>query len=104
MTAQISTDDLPLIHALGFRSVMCNRPDGETQDQQLFAAIAQAADNVEMVSCYLPVPREGPSPETISSFLEALDTLPKPILAYCASGERSKRLFEKAHSEKSDTT
>jgi protein tyrosine phosphatase (PTP) superfamily phosphohydrolase (DUF442 family) len=36
------------------------------------------------------------TPEEIARFGELLDTLPKPILAFCRSGTRSGKLFRAA--------
>ena len=43
VSPQISPDDIPEIKAAGFRSIMCNRPDGEDYGQPEFDAVAEAA-------------------------------------------------------------
>ena len=53
--AQIAPEDLAEIAALGYRSVMCNRPDGEEPGQPAFALIAQAARTVDLAAAHVPV-------------------------------------------------
>ncbi|MEZ5845853.1 MAG: sulfur transferase domain-containing protein [Geminicoccaceae bacterium] len=36
VAAQISTEDVPPLAEQGFRSLICNRPDGEAGDQPNF--------------------------------------------------------------------
>ncbi|MFY0691068.1 MAG: TIGR01244 family phosphatase [Paracoccaceae bacterium] len=91
--AQLSTDDMPLVHALGYKTVLCNRPDGEEISQQLFESMEKAAKNAGLTVHYLPVISGGPSPEEIAEFTKLYDDLPKPILAYCRSGGRSTKLY-----------
>jgi sulfide:quinone oxidoreductase len=40
---QIAPSDLPRLRELGFRALICTRPDGEEPGQPPFAAIAAAA-------------------------------------------------------------
>ena len=55
VSPQIGLDDLAAIAALGFRSVICNRPDGEAADQQTFEEVEAAAAAVGLQAAYLPV-------------------------------------------------
>jgi len=52
---QISPSDMAELAAQGFRSVICNRPDGEGSDQPLFAEIAAAATAAGLEARYIPV-------------------------------------------------
>lgn len=85
---QLTERDMPLVHSLGYRSVICNRPDGETADQPLFATIKQAAGLSSLHALYVPVPSEGITPQHIADMKRALREAPKPTLAYCRSGAR----------------
>ena len=40
---QIQLEDLQTLADLGFRSIVCNRPDGEGPDQPTFEQISKAA-------------------------------------------------------------
>jgi sulfide:quinone oxidoreductase len=86
---QIATTDIPTIAAMGFKSVLCNRPDGEGSDQTLFEAIETAAQRASLAAAYVPVPPTGPGASQVVDFARVFATLPKPVLAYCRTGNRS---------------
>lgn len=83
--------------AQGFRSVVNNRPDGEGgPGQPTSQAMQAAAEAAGLVYAYLPVSGGYQSPEEIAQFRQLIDTLPKPMLAFCRSGARSTRLYVQA--------
>jgi uncharacterized protein (TIGR01244 family) len=83
--------------AAGFRSVINNRPDFEGgPDQPTSADVEAAARAAGLEYRYLPVNGAYQSPEEIAAFRQLLDSLPRPILAFCRSGARSTRLFQAA--------
>lgn len=83
--------------AAGFRSVINNRPDFEGgPSQPTSAAVEAAALAVGLSYRHLPVAGGFQSPEEIAQFKLLLDSLPKPILAFCRSGARSGKLFASA--------
>lgn len=90
---QIMPADLPTVAALGFRSVICNRPDGEGPDQPSFAEIAKAADAAGLETRYVPVQGTGIVDSDIEHFRDAFASVPHPVLAYCRSGMRSTSLW-----------
>lgn len=78
----------------GFRSVINNRPDFEAgPDQPTSAQIEQAARAAGLEYAYLPVQPAFQSPEEIARFAQLLQQMPKPVLAFCRSGNRSTRLY-----------
>ncbi len=86
---QITQADLKAIRDAGFRSVICNRPDGESEDQPAFDEIAAAARELGLDARYLPVTPDGIGDAEVQAFGALVNTLPKPILAYCRSGNRA---------------
>ncbi|MGS0896789.1 aminotransferase class V-fold PLP-dependent enzyme [Burkholderia stagnalis] len=92
---QIATADLKAIRHAGFRSIICNRPDGESADQPAFDEIAAAARELGLDARYLPVERDRIGDAEVDAFGALLDTLPKPVLAYCRSGSRSGALWNR---------
>ncbi|MFN3811600.1 MAG: TIGR01244 family sulfur transferase [Roseateles asaccharophilus] len=81
--------------AAGFRSVINNRPDFEGgPDQPSSREIEAAAKAAGLEYRHLPVSGAYQSPEEIAAFRHLLDSLPKPILAFCRSGARCTRLFQ----------
>lgn len=103
VSSQIYTDDIERIIKSGFRSIICNRPDGETSDQPDFVTIASRAKQAGIEALYIPVtPGEMQEKQAIQ-FAAALRALPGPILAYCRSGARSSALW-KLQKELADNT
>lgn len=92
VAGQVTPRDLPEIHAAGFRSLVCNRPDGEAADQPEFASIEAAARENGLAVRYLPIGHGPMGMREADSFAEAIADLPRPILAYCRSGARSAKL------------
>ena len=88
---QISVADVAAAKAAGFRSIVCNRPDGEVFDQPSFAAIETAARAAGLVARYQPVRMV--SEVDANQFAAVCRDLPKPILAYCRSGTRCVTLW-----------
>ncbi|HET6391045.1 TIGR01244 family sulfur transferase [Hyphomicrobium sp.] len=93
---QVGTTDMADIAAQGFRSIICNRPDGEGADQPSFAEIEEAATAAGLRSRYVPVIPGKISELDLAQFTAALSDLPKPVLAYCRSGSRSAQLWSLA--------
>lgn len=78
----------------GFKSVINNRPDYEEgPEQPTNASIEAAAREAGLAYAFLPVQGGYQSPQEIAAFAELLESLPRPILAFCRSGARSTRLF-----------
>ena len=91
---QMTPDAMTAVAALGFRSVVNNRPDFEHgPDQPTNAAIEAAARAAGLEYRFLPVDGGYQSPEQIAEFAKLLRELPGPVLAFCRSGARSTRLF-----------
>lgn len=90
---QIKPSEVAELAALGFRSIICNRPDGEAADQPLFAEIERAAASAGLTARYIPVATGQVTSEDAVAFGAAFLVLPKPVLAYCRSGTRSTTLW-----------
>ena len=81
----------------GFRSVVNNRPDFEFgPDQPTNASIETAARAAGLEYRFLPVAGSFQTPEQIAAFARLLEELPRPILAFCRSGNRSANLYMQA--------
>jgi uncharacterized protein (TIGR01244 family) len=94
---QLTPEAMAEAAALGFRSVVNNRPDFEHgPDQPTSAAIEAAAKAAGLEYRHLPVAGGYQSPEEIEAFARLLEELPRPLLVFCRSGARSTRLFLQA--------
>ena len=92
---QLQPADLAEAKALGFRSIINNRPDAEEVGQPAAGDIAQAAAQAGMSYVHIPV-SGAIGEEQQQAMAEALATLPQPILAFCRSGARSTRIWAHA--------
>ncbi|MCP1727039.1 uncharacterized protein (TIGR01244 family) [Natronospira proteinivora] len=93
VSPQISAGDLVAIYATGFRTLICNRPDGEEPAQPDFEEIETAAKNTGLETRHLPVTSGMVSDKDVAEFEQALRELPGPVFAYCRSGMRSAILW-----------
>ena len=90
---QISPDDMPAIKAAGFATVINNRPDGEAFDQPSNAVMKAAAEAAGLTYHFIPLGRDGVSPDLVEEERAALEGSNGPVLAYCRSGTRSTTLW-----------
>ncbi len=93
VSPQIAVAEIADIAAAGFKSIICNRPDGEAFDQPYFSAIEAGAKSAGLKARYLPITPGRMTPEEVAAFGELVRDLPKPVLAYCRSGARSSSLW-----------
>ena len=93
VAGQLDADDIAALAAQGWRSLVCNRPDGETADQPDCAELVQAAATHGLAWRHIPVISGQWRDADVAAFAEALRTLPAPVLAFCRSGTRSIHLW-----------
>ncbi|TXN84329.1 TIGR01244 family phosphatase [Methylobacterium sp. WL8] len=93
VTGQLRPTDVSEAARLGFRSIICNRPDGEGADQPGFAEIERAATEAGLDTRYLPVVSGAVTDADAEAFGVTLRALPGPVLAYCGTGTRSTTLW-----------
>jgi sulfide:quinone oxidoreductase len=93
VSPQIAVADVAAIAGAGFRSIVCNRPDGEDPGQPRFAEIAAAAAAAGLRAVHQPVASGAVTAVDGAMFAAILADLPKPVLAYCRSGARSTTLW-----------
>lgn len=93
VSPQITAADIAEIAAAGFKSVMCNRPDGEEFGQPDFAEIEAAAQAAGLETAWVPIVSGRLEPEAMARFEAALQEMPMPLLAYCRTGTRCTMLW-----------
>lgn len=93
VSPQLQLQDLPSIAAQGFKTLICNRPDGEGVDQPTHQEMAAAAASQGLKLHYLPVVSGKVEDSSAKAFGELLASQPGPVLAYCRSGMRSATLW-----------
>ena len=93
VSPQIGAGEVAEIAARGFRSIMCNRPDGESADQTPVAAIRAEAERLGLGFAFVPVVSGRIDAANVADFRAAFAALPGPVLAYCRSGARCQNLW-----------
>lgn len=94
VSGQITVEDLDQIKALGFKSIVCHRPDFETPDQPTFDSIAARAQELGIETMHIPVGPMGVTADAVQKMVDALDEFQRPMLGYCRSGARSTAVFQ----------
>lgn len=100
VSPQILPDDVGVLAAQGFKSIVNNRPDGESEDQPGSAEIAAAARRHGLDYRHIPAVSGAISDQNITDFRAAMAALTGPVLAFCRTGTRSASLWtlsEAAH-------
>ena len=96
VSGQITVEEVDQVKALGFKSIVCHRPDEEEPGQPSFADVAARAEELGIQIRHIPVGRMGLTPEGVTEMVDALEDLPKPMLGYCRSGARSTAIYEQS--------
>ncbi|NLJ50997.1 MAG: TIGR01244 family phosphatase [Alcaligenaceae bacterium] len=102
VAAQIALEDLQAISQAGFRTLLINRPDGEGGPAQPTSEqMIKAAEELGLKAVYLPIISGGPTEADIEEFAVVIEDLPKPVFAYCRSGNRSATVYALAAAKES---
>lgn len=100
---QITPGDMAAIRAAGFTTVIDNRPDGEIPAELQTEAMQAAAAAAGLRFIANPVVGGAISDANATLQREALDTAGGPVLAYCASGNRSSIVWAMANAGRHPT-
>ena len=93
VSPQLSVQDVGIAASQGFRSLIINRPDGESSDQTAHAEIEAAARRHGLEVRYVPVVSGKVTDADVEAFDKAMHELAAPALAYCRTGTRSATLW-----------
>ncbi|EIM74043.1 hypothetical protein A33O_13098 [Nitratireductor aquibiodomus RA22] len=93
VSPQIAPEDIAAIKQAGYKSIVCNRPDGEDSGQPAAELIAKAAEDAGLSFRHVPVVSGAMTLEDVTDMAAALKELPGPVFAYCRSGTRSANLY-----------
>ncbi len=103
VSGQLTPEDVHQAAAQGFKSVICNRPDGEEAGQPSSSVIREEAEALGLSFAYIPAISGAITADDAAKMKVALADLPPPVLAYCRSGARSSTLWDMA-TKRSDET
>lgn len=88
VSPQIYKANVEQIAALGFRTIINNRPDGEVEGQPPASELATEATKHSIVFINQPVLSSGVTIRDAEKFADQLKTVKGPVLAFCRSGTR----------------
>lgn len=100
VSPQIEPGDLPAIKAAGFTTIIDNRPDGEIPGHLQTAAIQAAATAMGFDFVVNPIIGGAMTEANVTAQAAAIAAASGPVLAYCASGNRSSVVWALAHAGK----
>jgi uncharacterized protein (TIGR01244 family) len=89
VSPQIAPEDAAELKAQGFATVICNRPDAEVPPGQQAADVRRAVEAAGMTFVENPVVGGALTMQNVEVQGAAIAASPGPVLAYCASGNRS---------------
>lgn len=94
---QISPEQISQVVEKGFRAIINNRPDHEGgTEQPTSALIEEAARAANLDYVYQPVVSGQITELDVRAFANHYNELPKPILMFCRTGNRSNNLYQMA--------
>jgi uncharacterized protein (TIGR01244 family) len=93
ISPQLSIANVGAVYALGFRSIIVDRPDGEEAGQPSIAEMREAASAAGLGFAAIPVVPGKVTDEDAVRFAAALETLEGPTIAYCRTGVRAATLW-----------
>ena len=96
VAGQLLAAQMQALAEQGVMSFINNRPDMEGPIQPLSEDLEKIAQELGVDYAYIPM-AGGLTPGLIDATQTAFDNLPRPIVAFCASGMRSAALWAFAH-------
>ena len=93
VSPQIAPEDLPAVKAAGFTTVIDNRPDGEIPNHLHIATMQAAAEALGLTFVVNPIIGGAMTMANVATQRAAMQAAAGPVLAYCASGNRSSQVW-----------
>ena len=97
---QITEEDIEQLKEAGFKTIFCNRPDNEEQNQVTVNSIRDKVIENGLDFIHQPVVGGQISQNDVDQFSDYYDNAEKPIFAYCRTGTRSSMLWALSESGK----
>jgi uncharacterized protein (TIGR01244 family) len=89
VSPQLEPGDMATLAAAGVTTVICNRPDGENPPPLQAAAMQAAAEAAGLDFVFNPIVGGQMTMGNVEEQAEAIEAADGPVVAYCASGNRS---------------
>lgn len=102
VSPQLTAADVGLAASMGFKAIICNRPDQESHDQPDMNEIRAAAERHGLEWRYQPVVSGQITDHDVAEFKALMDSLHGPVLAFCRTGTRCTTLWALAEAPRLD--
>lgn len=97
VSPQIAVEDVAALREAGFITVIDNRPDAEIPPGLQTDPMRDAVERAGLVFVANPVHPGALTMDNVAAQRSAIDASSGPVLAYCASGNRSSVVWALAH-------
>ena len=104
VSAQITAEDVGIAASMGFKTLICNRPENESEDQPEMQGIIDACEREGLAWHYQPVISGKVTDENAAEFGNLLKEVQGPVLAFCRTGTRCTTLWALSESHHLDTS
>lgn len=91
---QIHPCQCQTLSELGFKSLINLRFDDEIDGQPKAHDIYRSATSVGLDYHHLPVDNDNLHLDTVQKFADIIAKSPKPVMVFCGTGSRAKRLYQ----------
>ena len=88
VAGQIFPSDIKSLKEQGFQTIVCNRPNGEEEDQPFYAEIEKTCNENDIKCFFIPISPGEIDPGKVFE-LNSIIQEEKKTLAYCRTGNRS---------------
>ena len=96
VSGEMTQDKFQQLIKQGFKSVIVNRPDQEQGNTVRVDQLRNIAEQSKVSVIYQPVTSSKISETDVVEFAKYYNELPKPILMFCRTGNRSNNLYQLA--------
>ncbi len=93
VSGQIGEGDIGSLAALGYHTIVNNRPDGEGEGQPSSDDLEKAALRHGMEYRYIPIAPGQLTDDRVAEFAATMGEVKGPVLAFCRTGNRSASLW-----------
>ncbi|MFT5870434.1 MAG: hypothetical protein ACI8TF_002558 [Paracoccaceae bacterium] len=100
---QLDPADMAVLAADGVTTIICNRPDMENPPSHQAVQLQTAAEAAGLIFIFNPVIGSAMTMENVEEQSEVLLSSDGPIVAYCASGNRSAVMWALANAGDMET-
>lgn len=102
VSPQITAEEVGIAASMGFKTLICNRPENESEDQPEMQSIIDACERQGMAWHYQPVISGKVTDENAVNFGNLLKEVQGPVLAFCRTGTRCTTLWALSESHHLD--